>query len=283
MGNYLIWEFPSNTGWIDVMLEKDTGSGYDDLATLAIGVNDYYDDAGASTDLYRYRFRKGTDPSYTYSDYVSVTPVTTYASPYSVRQVLPNLLLKEETLTGATGTTLTLPIRAIGIYSVMKNDVTLATTDFTFTRPLTITLDTAATSTDVFVVTLLTGPSNRMLTDIILDVMSWMDAILVQRVAKADLPLTSPVDRQVQSICAEWAAGTYLKRFSAAKEDSARVVSLTGNAKEMLTNYVNNWHKRVLVVDSNDDLFDTRSRIAPLDTSSTTQAKYSRVFIDIGI
>ena len=75
ISNNLVWERPLITSsWTSTSIERNSGSGYSVIATIAIATSNYYDPTGGATDLYRIRFYDSIN--FYYSEYSTPTTAT---------------------------------------------------------------------------------------------------------------------------------------------------------------------------------------------------------------
>lgn len=256
MGNYLSWKYPISTlSWDKVLVERDSGVGYVEIVELDIGISQYHDSTGTSTDKYRYRFKDSV--TLIYSDYAILPFVSTYAVPYDLREQLPSLLLDEAVITGQSSSSLLLSKNAYGVYSVERNGTILPTSGFTFTKPRTVTLTVAATPADVFSIISAIGKHDQPLLNILVDVTFSMDNIIAKRAA---LPVTPTSN--LSMICSKWAAGEFLLRHAAANEENVEKASaLLSTSRDLLNDYFDHYYKKIFIVETNDDIFLERSEV----------------------
>jgi hypothetical protein len=254
MGNLLMWQYPPKINeWDKVHIQRSDGISFTDLVTLEIGQNEYFDEDGETTNTYRKRYIKTTGP--VYDSFVTVSAVSVYSTPYNVRLQLPNLLLEEIIVSNISGSSLILPKNIFGIYKIEKNGTIMPTDEFTFTRPRSVSLDDAATTSDNFIVTALVGVSDSVLVRLLIDVSREVDDHIAQRVT---LPTT--IYKSLFTIVAELAAAKFYERFPTPNDDNMRKSKdLLKVAESHLEAHLNTWYKKVFLSQSNETQFIDRS------------------------
>lgn len=154
-----------------------------------------------------------------------------YTTPLAVRKLLPGLLIGEDDMgVVSSGTTLTLESPAMDVITVEKNGLLLSEfSDFTFTRPRTITLDTAA-SGENFIATCYYGAHDSELDDII----NRADRTINSYFGSVSLPSADYLNDWSSVLSASY----YLKSFATANDENIqRANSLESIAMDAMQTY----------------------------------------------
>jgi|GEM_PF-4790513 len=136
-----------------------------------------------------------------------------YTTPLAVRKLLPGLLIGEDDMgVVSSGTTLTLESPAMDVITVEKNGIVLSEfSDFTFTRPRTITLDTEAAGEN-FIATCYYGAHDSDIDDII----NRADRTINAFFSSMQLPSADYLNDWSSVL----AASLYLKSFATANDEN---------------------------------------------------------------